>query len=532
MSPSSAPVAASPFGPRWATALAAGACVLWRTASLGVLDNDHFVHLARAHQILHGAWPLRDFSDPGLPGQYLLSALAAEIFGATPLTDAALCVAMLALAAAVTLRLAHRATGSLVVAIAITLAQVLAMPRLYGAPKVLVYVVAVAGVWRYLDAPTWRRAAALGAWTAAAFLLRHDHGVYLGTAVAMAVVVGGLERGQRRLGDLLVMAAACALVLLPWAVYVQTQMGLPAYVESALAFSRAEAIRTARRWPSHVLASPERLFTVMALYAGMVMPVVVLLTTRWRHVALTRAQVLVVALLLAFCDLGFLRDQMTDRLPDIAGPLSIAVAVLLGVDAVRRRITSPRVVAGAFAAILLALAAWKAPRLTSGIAVPTELTRRALAAVDGSVGWPWSRTMPTPALLPLVRYVEACTGPADAVLVGWFAPEFSVYARRPFGGGHPSWLPGYFTTDAEQAQIRRWLLARPPRVVLLDGSFERTWPWAWRALTALGRYRLVRTIRIGQAEVTVWILDVPVSATPDLELGLPCVEPQHAGVTG
>ena len=178
-------------------------------------------------------------------------------------------------------------------------------------------------------------------------------------------------------------------------------------------------------------------------------------------------------------------------------------------------------------ALTLAVVAVTAPRLASGAFAPARFAPRVAAALEGSLRWPWPRTMPTPALFPLVRYVEACTAPSDEVLAGWFAPEFAVYARRPFGGGHPSWQPGYFVTQADQSQIRRWLLARPPRIVLVDGRFERDWPAAMRALTDSGRYAWVSTIRIAERDVRVWVRDVPSNAAPDVHLDLPCVEPQH-----
>jgi hypothetical protein len=43
--------------------------VVWafRWLSIGAVENDHFVALARAHQLLYGDWPVRDFADPGQP---------------------------------------------------------------------------------------------------------------------------------------------------------------------------------------------------------------------------------------------------------------------------------------------------------------------------------------------------------------------------------------------------------------------------------------------------------------------------------
>src|SRR5262245_14161224 len=82
----------------------------FRFLSTGALENDHFVSLARAHQVLHGAWPVRDFFDPGQPLAYLTSAAAAAAAGPTLLTEVVLATVIIALAASVTFVLARRAS--------------------------------------------------------------------------------------------------------------------------------------------------------------------------------------------------------------------------------------------------------------------------------------------------------------------------------------------------------------------------------------------------------------------------------------
>ena len=56
----------------------------------GAIENDHFVMLARAHQVLYGDWPVRDFEDPGQPLAYLVSTAAAAMFGPTVLVNVVL----------------------------------------------------------------------------------------------------------------------------------------------------------------------------------------------------------------------------------------------------------------------------------------------------------------------------------------------------------------------------------------------------------------------------------------------------------
>src|SRR5216117_1224418 len=99
-----------------ATLVGAGAFVYMFLAT-GAVENDHFVMLARAHQVLYGDWPVRDFEDPGQPLAYLVSTAAAAMFGPTLLVNVILCILFLCVTAALTYLLTRRATGSVAAAL-------------------------------------------------------------------------------------------------------------------------------------------------------------------------------------------------------------------------------------------------------------------------------------------------------------------------------------------------------------------------------------------------------------------------------
>src|SRR5687768_4915990 len=86
--------------------------------TLSRIENDHFVIIARARQVLFGDWPVRDFIDPGMPLTYLLSAASAWIAGPTLLAEAVLCIGLLALTTAITFSLVNRVTDTTVLAMA------------------------------------------------------------------------------------------------------------------------------------------------------------------------------------------------------------------------------------------------------------------------------------------------------------------------------------------------------------------------------------------------------------------------------
>src|SRR6266550_7986354 len=94
-------------------AVAAGAIAFgFRLIDVRDLSNDHYMHLAWAQQVLFGDVPGRDFVDPGMPLMYILSALVQWI-SPGPFSEAVICCALLAVAAAVTFVVTADLTASI-----------------------------------------------------------------------------------------------------------------------------------------------------------------------------------------------------------------------------------------------------------------------------------------------------------------------------------------------------------------------------------------------------------------------------------
>jgi hypothetical protein len=107
----------------------------------------------------------------------------------------------------------------------------------YHYTKLFVFPLAIWLAWRYLDRPTPGRSAALGMVSSAAFFFRHDHGLWVGAASLLALVLGrvaGQASRQRRgtLIDLGAYTAAVTICLLPWVLVVQRTEGVVAYVQA------------------------------------------------------------------------------------------------------------------------------------------------------------------------------------------------------------------------------------------------------------------------------------------------------------
>src|SRR5262245_10099872 len=158
--------------------LAGAVAFLFRFITHKTFANDHYVHLSLAQALLLGDRPIRDYTEVGAPGMVAMSAAAQAILGQGLFAELILTVTALSVAAAVTCWAAARITGSQTLGFLAALVQIAAFPRLYGYLKIAIYPILFVIGWAYLQRPSRRWLAALAAWTAFAFLLRHDHGVY------------------------------------------------------------------------------------------------------------------------------------------------------------------------------------------------------------------------------------------------------------------------------------------------------------------------------------------------------------------
>jgi hypothetical protein len=468
--------------------------VAWafRFLSMGALENDHFVALARAHQVLRGDWPIRDFADPGQPLAYLTSALAASLFGPTLLTDVVLSVTLLAFAATLTYWLAVRASGSVLIALAAVALELAAAPRLYNAGKVLLPLTAVWMGWRYVDTPSVGRLVAIAGTTAIAFLWRHDHAAYIAPpTIALLFLVHDRQRATRLT---MVYVAACAILLLPWLAYVQWAQGIASYTASAIRFAATEAARTVG-WPRE--GAP------FVAFVTLVGTPLVALGLAWRGSdRLTFAPVAYVSAIALIANVVLLRDVIATRMPDVLALTAVLGAWIAG------RVASKPLMKLVASVALIATIAGIAVRLRSqgyGIPTPAAVVRRLvnvsamLRAADPSV-------IPNRERVPLIRYLASCTAAGSSVLVSGFGPEISVLADRPFAAGLPTFVPGYYTdaSDIERAsaQLSKESVSL---AVMLEGSaaFAEAWPQVANELRSRGLVE--RTWPLDGTNLVVWV---------------------------
>jgi hypothetical protein len=227
----------------------------FRFLSFSGFPNDHFVYVARAQQILLGAWPVRDFADPGFFLMYFASAGTQAAFGHNLLGEGLLVFGGFAAGAALTYGLARAAAGSAGVALGAVALQALAYPRSYSYPKLPLHALSILLCWSYLSRPSLARRIGLGALTAIGFMFRPDHGVAIGLLALIAIAWadrGTLVERVRTLAGFGVAILAC---LLPWLILVQTSVGIPQYLASALGFTGQKAEVGSLGWPPFPFAA-------------------------------------------------------------------------------------------------------------------------------------------------------------------------------------------------------------------------------------------------------------------------------------
>ena len=212
--------------------------------------NDDFLHVVLSQQILAGDWPARDFFDLGGWLMYGTSAAGQLLFGYRLLAEAVVVGVMLAASTYLVFRLARSLTSSTTVAALSALLLIVAGPRDYSYPKIVVYAVAATLWWWYVRQPSRPKVLVFGAWVAAAFFWRGDHGVYVAGILVLAVVAA---HGISRTSVIRVCQAgglACVLVA-PVMAVIFASVGFRTVILSAGAVMGAQHTSTHSwpRWP-------------------------------------------------------------------------------------------------------------------------------------------------------------------------------------------------------------------------------------------------------------------------------------------
>jgi hypothetical protein len=210
----------------------------WLTVdSLG--GDDHW-SLWTATSFLKGDRPFVEFTDPGDPLYWGMSALAQWLVGYRAIGEVLLGVSLTAAGLTFGFRMAWRASGSLAIALLLTATASLLIGtvKLYSYPKIFTSPLSLWLAWHYIDRPSLKRALLLGIGVAVAWGYRHDHGAYVAVGASAAVVAAHWNLGVVNVaGALCRVGLATLAVLAPYLALVQSREGVLSYFQSRISFA-------------------------------------------------------------------------------------------------------------------------------------------------------------------------------------------------------------------------------------------------------------------------------------------------------
>ena len=475
------------------------------TVDYQIYDNN-FYSLAETPGLLAGDHPYRDFFEWGVPLQAALSASMQYLVGYRLIGEFVLQWTWMIAGLVMAFQIALRLSRSLVASFICMLPAILnfAGTRTVHNSKLFIYPAAILIIWRYMEQPTARRAAAMGAFAAMAFFFRHDHGVYVGAGVLAGMALARLVHpGARQLRTIVRDVAACALatgaLIAPWATVVARSEGLIDYVE-ARAFIQ-DTWRVGRRVFSSVLdMNPRLVFTPADPGApglnGWVPSRIV--AEDWLH----QISLLVVLVILAIALIDLGRTLLQRKPVGIETSRLLLAGVVVAL--VEYRLFRE---AGYFILVAPLVAAFGARLLVSSTLVPVTRTAAAVLLVISTVAvagyvresdvWEagdliehlpdtFARLIASPPIDGLasaqdalridragwleldygdrsnlmVRYMYECAAPGDRIFVSGHTPyQISYYVERPLAGGHLYWRD-LWRSDARREQQSFDLLRR------------------------------------------------------------------------
>jgi hypothetical protein len=510
--------------------------------AFGGFDNDHFLYFALARQVQAGEQPLRDFQDamhgarPSLT--YELSAAAQRVFGNNLQSEAWLTVGGMALGAGVAF-LAAALVAPWPWAMSMALLSALLAPKLYGYPKVLVTAVAALIIVGAQGVLTWRRIALMSAWTAVAFLFRHDYAVYC--AVGFLALIGlstdaALGDRMRRAGAYILMT----IVLLgPSFWWVQRYTGLTEYVRNAREMSRNEYERTRIGWPRFTVEGSlsstldrEENAEAWLYYLFLVVPIVVTASVVWRRhrkdpdVAAHAAALVALSLMTAVLWHFFLRGNLGARVGDMAPSIAVLAAYLLSISTTGR--LPRRIASGAVATAVVAVTVvctWQLGSVsgelrTSRLLEPFDVLGRFRQASQELADMPRSlRQSQGNDRAQAADYLHRCTRPADRVIAVGYYPDVPAFSERLFAGGRLTFVVGYYADPRYARQTIAKLESQSVPIVL--GGPEMDDPRLGLADYLHSRYDEVGTVAINEGSLRV-LVRRGLTGEPSGPNGLPC----------
>ncbi len=452
---------------------AATAAALMLTVRSQIYDTNFYL-LWEAVAILEGDHPYRDFFDWGAPLAAYLSAAMQLVVGYRLIGEFLMGWLFITAGVVIAFHLGLRLSQSVGATLVMFL---LALPIVAYAPtyhysKLFFFPATIWLAWRYMDRPTPWRGAVCGFTAGAAFLFRHDYGVYIGFASVVAFVLARFAAPESRrpaslLKDAAAYAAGVAILVLPWAVVVQLSEGLIEYVQARTMLY--ERPTTTFVYPTLLMWNPVSVLTSWiraplspeaaqnaALWLrqiGLLVPLFLLAAAgfQWRRSRRDGVAVPLDAwrMMLAGAFLAVVAAALFREPPYVV--VSAPVTAALSATFLRRRSG----LAHTTAVVVLILTCGAALIWTkdSPLFRPADLPRGLSRAYDQLMASPPIPAESTGAPSLRLQYLRDCSVRGDRLFVTGSTPyHIGYYARRGPAGGHLYWRLRWRRGDAHEQQ--------------------------------------------------------------------------------
>jgi hypothetical protein len=453
-----------------------GVYVLYTVANMGgTLSGDDHYSLWAAAALQQGDRPNIDFFDPGSPLQWWLSYLGQLATGGRTIGEVLLATLLKTLGVVAVFRMSVQLVGRNWYALAspALVAFAYGAYNVYSAEKAFVYPVAMLAGWAYLRGRL--HPSMLGAVLAVAFLFRHDHGVYVGCLVAVAILMGPRPVVAALGGAGLSALAICA----PWLVWLASTEGLVQYFVTRIALAAGAGLAETRPFlsldgPLWSIDAALRLLWHIAL----VVPFLGL----WGGLRAADRRVALLSLALLPVTAGLMRRAMhVTETAVLWVPLAAWIAVQKWSGLAGYAV---RFVASVSIALLLVITGtpqrlWRLTVTDGGLLGRAQRSIRFHSlprALDNYAG-PEERSERL-----VVRYVAQCLDEDDRIwdTSAWW--PMSYYTRR-LPAWHTQWEVGFLSDDTSQRRFLTWVERQSAPVILVRRR---------DADEVFGRYRLVR----------------------------------------
>jgi len=424
------------------------------------------------HTLRSGEQPQLDYLSHYGPLSYWLRSAALAITSGQPVAEVLLCTLGYVAAYAALLWVLVRTSGDPRIAVALLVLALLAMPRFYKFPVILIPMLSLWSASKFLERPLRGSAAVLGTIAGIAFLFRHDYGVAAAFTASLALVLARPVQLQGRRPLWLTAGVALFAVVTPWLVALAYRPGIPEYVRELWESSSGVVSGLGL---SHPLLGPvgSRVYWFFAIFYAL--PAVGLAAAAFvwfkrRDDAAAQCSLVAMTALAYLPQSAHRADE--GHLLQVIAPGFVVLACLWRIALVNRgRIhTVVATLASLAASAIVVWSAYERGWFTwqplGATARTWQTTSSIVRTLQAPPTHPWS-----PGYVIAIRALDRCTRADERVVVYPYAHQITYFAGRLMPLPLFLLTPGFFDSDTWQDKVIDNLRRAAPTMILWAEEF-------------------------------------------------------------